>query len=527
MGIQAYLTRLALGRSPYEPLDYEVPQAVPPVGKSQQQIENVDTLQIKAHDDNNDSYVQQYDDRGYPQNLRSHNLSHQSRKAQNDVLATIGVLHVPNQESVQEIRAFHAKQGPTSAETYGDLNAESEFGLDITVAFLIPESLLHGRITCARQRMQTFRFYTGVPLHRALQAEWKTLGPSLLLLGGFPGDFLIRLLFDCQDLLYRIAQRAYGGYVANKTPGIGFVFFKRLWEIGAPTVQVWPDNPDLDSIVVAMNRDGNVPGLGCITDEGLYFNNITTIRKLVERDWTAFKEHFKPLTSWWRSSVAGTQSSELNVSLRGTSSMLEYANNGHLDRRRDNKDEAEPVASVNTLDPQFAETGFQGAEFVRDTNPRASRSRSSDWRVNVESSEMVLTAPRSWREPTKSTDSSMPTYRVTYLTALMAETVAGSLSTLIADLTLLPLEALFVRSVALAYLDTAGGASYSNMGLRNDIYPLGSWFGMGLRSGRAMDYVRKMVLCFGIDMLLNFGLWQMTAGTAWWFGRKRFRWGKH
>ncbi|KAL8789870.1 MAG: hypothetical protein Q9213_000938 [Squamulea squamosa] len=412
MGIQAYLTRLALGRSAYEPLDYEVPQAVPSVENSQQQIEHVDTLQFESHDHSNDPYAQQYDDRGYPQNLRSRKLSHRSRNAQNDVLATIGVLHVPNQKSVQEITVPPGKQGPDFIELYRDLAAESEFGLDMTAAVVIPDSLLHGRITCARQRMQ--------PSHIAL-VDGRSFALS----------------FDLARTWF-LASVA----IASKLDGLR-------------TSSRRPDNPDHDSIVVALNRDENVPGLGYITDEGEYVNNITTIRNLAERDWAAFKDHFKPLTSWWRSSAA--------------------------DRRTYINDETEPAVYRNMLDPLSAEPGSQGAGFERGPDPQASRSGSNSWQVNVQSSEMVLTAPRSWCEPTKPADISMPTYRVTYYTALMAETVAGSLSTLVADVVLLPLEALFVRSVALAYLDTAGGAPYSNMGLRNDIFPLGSLFGMGLR----------------------------------------------
>ena len=40
---------------------------------------------------NSRGYIQRYDLRGYPQNLASHNLRKQSRRAQNSVLAIFGV----------------------------------------------------------------------------------------------------------------------------------------------------------------------------------------------------------------------------------------------------------------------------------------------------------------------------------------------------------------------------------------------------------------------------------------------------
>ncbi|KAL8674700.1 MAG: hypothetical protein Q9168_000932 [Polycauliona sp. 1 TL-2023] len=124
------------------------------------------------------------------------------------------------------------------------------------------------------------------------------------------------------------------------------------------------------------------------------------------------------------------------------------------------------------------------------------------------------------------TNPSRPIYRVTSLTTLMTDTLADSLSTMVANILLLPLEALLVRSVAFTYLNTADGAAYSAMGLQKEIYPLGSWLGNGLRGGRAMDYGRKMILCFGVDMLLSLATWQATTGVAWWMGKRKLKRGK-
>ncbi|KAI4258312.1 MAG: hypothetical protein LQ352_001250 [Teloschistes flavicans] len=123
-------------------------------------------------------------------------------------------------------------------------------------------------------------------------------------------------------------------------------------------------------------------------------------------------------------------------------------------------------------------------------------------------------------------DESKPCHRVTNLSSGPADTMAFSVSTMVASIILLPLETLLVRSVATAYLTTSGPSSASCYWLREEIYPTGSWFGMGLRGGRAMDYARKMVLCFGMEMVLGYGVWQIGAGVTWWIGKWFFNWGK-
>lgn len=78
MGRQAHVTRQALGRSPFgEPL----------------RDENGDfILGPHAHDNEASGYRQQFDDRGHPQNPSAKTTARRMRRAQNDVLATVGVV---------------------------------------------------------------------------------------------------------------------------------------------------------------------------------------------------------------------------------------------------------------------------------------------------------------------------------------------------------------------------------------------------------------------------------------------------
>lgn len=80
MGRQAYITRLALGRSPYE---------APILTESGDFI-----LGQYAHEfDNTDGYTQQYNERGHPQSRASRAAARELRRAKNDVLSTVGVVY--------------------------------------------------------------------------------------------------------------------------------------------------------------------------------------------------------------------------------------------------------------------------------------------------------------------------------------------------------------------------------------------------------------------------------------------------
>ncbi|KAI4122870.1 MAG: hypothetical protein LQ347_006357, partial [Umbilicaria vellea] len=70
-----------------------------------------------------------------------------------------------------------------------------------------------------------------------------------------------------------------------------------------------------------------------------------------------------------------------------------------------------------------------------------------------------------------------PRHRVTALSAHLADSLGSHISTHLADLLCLPLEALFMRSLTLAFLAAArptATAHAAALGLRRDVYPLGS-----------------------------------------------------
>lgn len=129
-------------------------------------------------------------------------------------------------------------------------------------------------------------------------------------------------------------------------------------------------------------------------------------------------------------------------------------------------------------------------------------------------------------------DRYQPIHRITALSAYAADALANHLAAHLADIICLPLEALFVRSLALAFLSspranpTAQAAAFR---LRGEVFPLGGWCGMGLRGGwRGMgDYVGKTVLASGLEIGISMAVWQACTGFAWMSGRRCFGWGTH
>lgn len=124
-----------------------------------------------------------------------------------------------------------------------------------------------------------------------------------------------------------------------------------------------------------------------------------------------------------------------------------------------------------------------------------------------------------------------PYYRITTLTAQAADSMALHLSGYFTDILLFPLEALYLRSVALSFLSSPSaslGAKMAAERWKGEVYPLRGWFGMGLRGGwRGIgDYVGKMVLVEGLEMGIGFAVWQVCVGFSWWAGRKWFQWGR-
>lgn len=77
-------------------------------------------------------YVQQYDSRGHPENRRSKAAARRFRKAQNDVLTTIGVCVVVDSQG--RISQKKSRQPDVVAKQIAAIEKENRFGLGLAMA---------------------------------------------------------------------------------------------------------------------------------------------------------------------------------------------------------------------------------------------------------------------------------------------------------------------------------------------------------------------------------------------------------
>ncbi|KAL8944581.1 MAG: hypothetical protein Q9216_000384 [Gyalolechia sp. 2 TL-2023] len=623
MGRKGYMTRLALGRSAYAPLEINV---LPTDSERLQHVpceELGETARINRPEPGFSPYVQQFDDRGHPENLVSRALSRASRRAQNDLLASLGYLTVSDQSIPSTRVPLKIDNESIGGPLYKETSHDADNGELIAYIYSLTSSLIHYRSTYLRNRLQV----ESPKRMNTIRAEWANSGPSLLLFGGLAGDFLVRLSAAARPR--HLARRSYEDLVLRRVAQVKSTSLRYLLRCSAETIRYWygklrrstarlvtnwtssfriyymtvvatlrfhsilqglglkplqpllpgittlvpftpssmiqpismpknlqiaslmhylvslacspimlyyalraakavtlwkvstylelalpkPDNPDMASIVSALERGDDaetVPGLNFRFDRErrLLVGEAGLVRELAEKDWAACSNGIASMASWCRSIIWKDPSSSISY----------LSPNVPASRDRPASASSDQVQQVleETCGTNHEPTEgrlFQSPE----TALQSQHARSSSWQTTLRDLSGELRSLH---------DHSRPTHRVTQLTHFMAGTMAAHLSLVLTNALFLPLESLFVRSVASAYLSTTGGASVSSMWIRDEIYPFGSWFGMGLGGGRAMDYARKMTLCLGTEMALVYGFWQVGVGAVWWLGKSEHRWGR-
>ncbi|KIX06924.1 uncharacterized protein Z518_04900 [Rhinocladiella mackenziei CBS 650.93] len=166
MGRQSHLTRLALGRSPFE---------------APEQDDNGDFLLGPniQHDTSRD-YVQHFDARGHPQNLTSLASSRRFMRAQNDALSTVGV--VVRKEKMN--RSFW--QTMSDEQKHQLLLDENILGAHFGLLVTFLQKLSTRWIVTFRRRLLTYKSYLGLPIPSMILSEWRILGPRAFLFAGIP-----------------------------------------------------------------------------------------------------------------------------------------------------------------------------------------------------------------------------------------------------------------------------------------------------------------------------------------------------
>lgn len=124
------------------------------------------------------------------------------------------------------------------------------------------------------------------------------------------------------------------------------------------------------------------------------------------------------------------------------------------------------------------------------------------------------------RQHMATTNPSSAAHRVTILSSHPVDSLASHLASMITGVLFLPLESLYLRSVATAYLSSMG----SPPALTSEVRALGAWGGGGSRADIAA-YIGKMTLMVGIEAAVNASVWGLVSGAAIKIGRKFCGWG--
>ncbi|KNG49257.1 small nucleolar ribonucleoprotein complex subunit [Stemphylium lycopersici] len=176
MGRQAYLDKIAFGRSAFEPT-----QAASESTAYVQLESSQSEIPRQYHEATANNYIQLYDERGNPINPRSHQYGKKLRGAQNDVLAAVGVV---------ERRRSPAEGLPGSSEDRLELlEAEDTVGNAIALATTLTENLCTWWIGAIRERILTFHYPRVLSFTQIAASERSISGPSILYAGFAPCVF--------------------------------------------------------------------------------------------------------------------------------------------------------------------------------------------------------------------------------------------------------------------------------------------------------------------------------------------------
>lgn len=312
-----------------------------------------------------------------------------------------------------------------------------------------------------------------------------------------------------------------------------------------------PNFPDKYSLLGA-EEDGldhrDIPGLGNAVDTPEYWESMSLLEEL-SKDLQSIGRNFQFFCNLWRSLVhlkptrsrfsASNQGADSRILGSRRTTVTGVANQPPIgvDHPQDGVRQI-PLPTVRVP----SETPASSVPNLPREASSSSPSRPSTPRLpieltgtNVSSRHVQLNGPFTLpglATPSQSTLRVQILYdHITTLTTYPANSMASSLATRLTTILLLPLEALFVRSVARAFLSSpaaSAGAQAAAMRWKSEVYPLGGWFGSGLQGGwRGMgDYVSKMVLVQGLEMGIQAAVWQVCVGMGWFIGRKWYGWGK-
>ncbi|KAF3052939.1 hypothetical protein E8E11_002335 [Didymella keratinophila] len=172
MGRQAYLSKIAFGRSAFEPTE-EVTESDEYIQLATSRPD--EELPERYREARANNYIQLYDERGNPINPRAHAYGKQLRDAQNDVLASVGVV---------ERRRCPAESLPGSyEERLDELESEETVGNALALTSTVVENLCTWWIGSIRDRLLTFRVPDAISFLQIVASERAASGNSIAYTG--------------------------------------------------------------------------------------------------------------------------------------------------------------------------------------------------------------------------------------------------------------------------------------------------------------------------------------------------------
>lgn len=113
-----------------------------------------------------------------------------------------------------------------------------------------------------------------------------------------------------------------------------------------------------------------------------------------------------------------------------------------------------------------------------------------------------------------------PAHRVTILSSHPVDSLASHLASMLTTVIFLPLESLYLRSLASSFLSSRDSSS----ALLSDVRTFGAWGGGGSRTD-IFTYVGKMALMVSVQAAVNASVWGIISGAAIRIGKKFCGWG--
>ncbi|EAW10218.1 uncharacterized protein ACLA_046840 [Aspergillus clavatus NRRL 1] len=110
-------------------------------------------------------------------------------------------------------------------------------------------------------------------------------------------------------------------------------------------------------------------------------------------------------------------------------------------------------------------------------------------------------------------------HRVTILSCHPVDSLASHIASVVTTALFIPLESLYLRSLASSYLSSIGSPA-----LLPDVRPLGAWGGGGSVSDIVV-YMGKVTLMLGLQAAVNASVWGVISGAAIKIGKRFCGWG--